>query len=53
LPGFDPSTQACAAHFQTTANALGSEWILAARVDQKISDTDNAYFRSFAAKLAV
>jgi hypothetical protein len=45
LPGFDPSTQACAAHFQTTANALGSEWILAARVDQKISDTDNAYFR--------
>ena len=45
LPGFDPSTQACAAHFQTTANALGSEWILAARVDQKISDNDNAYFR--------
>lgn len=45
LPGFDPSTQACAAHFQTSANALGSEWILAARVDHKISDTDNAYFR--------
>ncbi|HYM06188.1 MAG TPA: carboxypeptidase regulatory-like domain-containing protein [Terriglobales bacterium] len=45
LPGFDPSTQACAATFRNSANGLGSEWILAARVDQKIGDNDNAYFR--------
>jgi hypothetical protein len=45
LPGFNPATQACAATFQNSANALGSEWILAAKVDQKISDNDTAYFR--------
>ncbi|MBV8808983.1 MAG: TonB-dependent receptor [Acidobacteriaceae bacterium] len=45
LPGFDPTTQACAAKFQATPTALASEYILAARVDQKITDKDNAYFR--------
>jgi outer membrane receptor protein involved in Fe transport len=45
LPGFDPSTTACAAQFRSTANALGSEWILAAKIDQKIGANDNAFFR--------
>ena len=45
LPGFDGSSQPCAATFRSTANALGTEWILAGRVDQKIGDKDNAYFR--------
>lgn len=45
LPGFDPTTTSCAAQFRSSANALGSEWILAARVDQKIGDKDNAFFR--------
>ena len=45
LPGFDPSTQACAAQFRSSANALGTEWILAATVDQKIGNNDNAFFR--------
>ncbi len=29
LPGFNPATQACAASFQSTPTALGSQWILA------------------------
>ena len=45
LAGFDPTTQSCAAQFRSSANALGSEWILAARVDQKIGNNDNAFFR--------
>ncbi len=45
LAGFNGVTQPCAATFRSTANALGSEWILAGRVDQKIGDKDNAYFR--------
>lgn len=45
LPGFDPATQRCAAKFQATPNALGSEWILSARVDQKLTDNDTAFFR--------
>ncbi len=45
LPGFNPATQACAQQFQATPTALASEYILAARVDQKISDSDTAYFR--------
>ncbi len=45
LAGFDPSTQACAAQFRSSANALGSEWILAAKVDQKIGNNDSAFFR--------
>lgn len=44
LPGFTPGTP-CSAKFQATPTALASEYILAARVDQKISDKDNAYFR--------
>ncbi len=45
LTGFNPAATACAAKFQATPNALGSEWILAARVDQNISDNDKAFFR--------
>ncbi|HTQ56378.1 MAG TPA: carboxypeptidase regulatory-like domain-containing protein [Bryobacteraceae bacterium] len=45
LPGFNGATQPCAATFRSTANALGSEWILAGRVDQRIGTKDNAYFR--------
>jgi outer membrane receptor protein involved in Fe transport len=45
LAGFNPSTTACAARFQATPNALGSEWILAFKVDQKIGSDDNASFR--------
>jgi hypothetical protein len=44
LPGFAPGTP-CAATFDATPTALASEYILAFRVDQKISDNDNAYFR--------
>jgi len=45
LPGFDPTTQSCAAQFRSSANALGSEFIVAGRVDQKIGNNDNVYFR--------
>jgi hypothetical protein len=45
LAGFDPATQACAAKYQATPTALASEWILSGRVDQKIGDNDNAFFR--------
>ena len=44
LPGYSASTP-CAARFQATPTALAQEWILAFRIDQKISDKDNAYFR--------
>ena len=45
LPGYNPATTPCAAKFQATPTALASEWIIAARVDQKIGNNDNAYFR--------
>jgi len=45
LPGFNPATQACAARYEATPTALASEYIVAFRIDQKISDTDNLYFR--------
>ena len=45
LPGFDPTTQSCAAQFRSSANALGTEYIVAGRVDQKIGTNDNVYFR--------
>jgi len=35
----------CAQSFQATPSALAKEYILAFRVDQKISDKDNIYFR--------
>ena len=45
LPGYNAATTPCAEKFQATPNALGSEWILSARVDQKIGDNDTAFFR--------
>ena len=45
LPGFNPSTQACAARFEATPNAKASEYIIAFRIDHRISDNDNIYFR--------
>ena len=45
LVGFDPSTQACAQQFQSTPNALGTEWILAFRIDQNIGQNDKLFGR--------
>jgi len=45
LPGFNPTTQNCAARFEATPSALASEWILAFRIDHRLSDNDNVYFR--------
>ena len=45
LPGYNPATTPCAEKFESSANALGDEWILAVRIDQKIGDHDNAFLR--------
>jgi hypothetical protein len=45
LPGFNPATQNCAESFVTTPVALASEWIIAGRLDQKIGNKDNVFFR--------
>jgi hypothetical protein len=45
LPGFDPASQPCALQFRSNPSALASEWILAGRVDHRLSDKDQAYFR--------
>ncbi len=45
LSGFNPATQACAATFIATPTALAKEWILAFRIDHKLTDKDNVYFR--------
>ena len=45
LTGYNPATTPCAEKFENSANALGSEWILAFRIDQKLGDHDNAFFR--------
>jgi hypothetical protein len=45
LAGFNPKTQACAAKFQATPTALASEWILAFKIDQKLGNNDNTFFR--------
>ncbi len=45
LPGYTAATTPCAEHFQSTPNALGSEWILAGKIDQKIGANDNASLR--------
>src|SRR5205085_511499 len=42
---FDPTSQACAQHFNSSSSTLGNEWILAFRIDQRIGSKDNAYFR--------
>ncbi len=45
LPGFDPTTQSCMQQFSANPTGLATEWILAARVDQKLGDKDNLYGR--------
>ncbi|MGA2577866.1 MAG: TonB-dependent receptor [Bryobacteraceae bacterium] len=45
LPGFNGATQPCAAKYEATPTALASEYIVAFRIDQKIGNNDNAYFR--------
>jgi hypothetical protein len=45
LPGFNAATQTCAVTFRATPSALGSEWILAGKIDQKIGSNDNVSFR--------
>jgi hypothetical protein len=45
LAGFNPATTDCAQKFQATPTALASEWILAFRIDQKLTDNDNLYYR--------
>jgi hypothetical protein len=43
--GFTAATMNCAQSFQRSATALAKEYILGFRLDQKISDKDNVYFR--------
>ncbi len=45
LVGFNPATQACAQRFQSTPSALGTEWILAFRIDQNIGQNDKLFGR--------
>jgi hypothetical protein len=45
LPGFDPATQACAAQFEANPSAPASESYFAVRVDHKLTDRDNIYYR--------
>jgi len=44
LPGYNPTTP-CEARYDATPTALAKEWILAFRIDQKLSDRDTAYYR--------
>lgn len=45
LPGYNGATTPCEQRFEGSANALGSEWILSFRVDQKLGQNGNAFFR--------
>ncbi len=45
LPGYNAATTPCAAKFQATPTALATEYIIAFRIDQKLGDRDNAYYR--------
>jgi hypothetical protein len=45
LPGFDPSSQACAAQFEANPSGTASESLLAFRIDHKLTDNDNIYYR--------
>jgi hypothetical protein len=45
LPGFNPAASPCALQFRSSPSVLASEWILAGRVDHRIGDKDQAYFR--------
>ena len=47
LTGFTPNANGdnCAQNINTTPTSFAKEWILSGRVDQKIKDKDNAFFR--------
>jgi hypothetical protein len=45
LPGYNPATTPCAEVASGSASLLGWEWILAFKVDQKLGQNDNAFFR--------
>ena len=45
LAGFDGTTQSCVASFLASPTALATEWILAARVDQRLGVNDNVFGR--------
>jgi len=45
LPGYNPATTPCAERAFGSANLLGNEWILAFRVDQKVGQNGNIFFR--------
>jgi len=45
LAGFDGTTQSCVASFLANPTALATEWIIAARVDQRLGDKDNLFGR--------
>jgi len=45
LPGYDAATTPCAENANGSANLLGWEWILAFKIDQKIGNNDNLFFR--------
>jgi hypothetical protein len=44
LPGFTPGTP-CTQTFRSTPTAFAKEFILGARVDQRLGNNDNAFFR--------
>jgi len=44
LPGWTTGTP-CTETFTTTPTSFASEWILAGRIDQKLTSKDNLYFR--------
>ncbi|HVW07602.1 MAG TPA: carboxypeptidase regulatory-like domain-containing protein [Bryobacteraceae bacterium] len=45
LPGFNPATQACAAQFEANASAPATESYIAFRIDHKLTNNDNIYYR--------
>jgi Carboxypeptidase regulatory-like domain len=45
LAGFNPATQPCTLSFESTPSALGTEWILAFKIDQNIGQNDKLFGR--------
>jgi hypothetical protein len=45
LPGFNPATQKCAAQFESNPSALASESIFAFKIDHKLTNRDNIFYR--------
>jgi hypothetical protein len=45
LPGFNPATQRCTAQYEATPSALAKEYIVAFRIDHKLTDRDNLFYR--------